>query len=46
MIATPIKRVIAAAVGFAQVGERQMVVIAVGIVGVIALSIATAVVTG
>lgn len=46
VIATPITRVIAAAVGFAQVGERQMVVIAVGIVGVIALSIATAVVTG
>jgi uncharacterized membrane protein len=46
VIATPITRVIAAAVGFAQVGERQMVVIAAGIVGVIALSIATAVVTG
>jgi uncharacterized membrane protein len=46
VIATPITRVIAAAVGFAQLGERQMVLVAVGIVGVIALSIATAVVTG
>jgi len=34
------------AVGFAQVGERQMVLVAVAIVGVIALSIVTAIVTG
>ncbi|HET9083977.1 MAG TPA: DUF1634 domain-containing protein [Candidatus Limnocylindrales bacterium] len=46
VIATPITRVVAAAVGFAQVGERQMVLVAIGILGVIALSIATAVVTG
>ena len=46
VIATPITRVIAAAVGFAVTGERQMVFIAVAIVGVIALSIATAVSTG
>ena len=46
VIATPITRVIAAAVGFAQVGERQMVLVAVAIVGVIALSIVTAIVTG
>ena len=46
VIATPITRVIAAAVGFAQVGERQMVLVAIAIVGVIALSIATAIVTG
>lgn len=46
VIATPIVRVIAAAVGFGLAGERRMVLIAVAIVGVIALSIATAVATG
>ena len=46
VIATPITRVVVAAVGFAVVGERQMVLVAVGIVGVIALSIATAILTG
>jgi uncharacterized membrane protein len=46
VIATPITRVIAAAVGFALVGERGMVLVAVAIVGVIALSVATAIATG
>ena len=46
VIATPITRVVAAAVGFAAVGERRMVLVAVGIVGVIALSIGTAILTG
>ena len=46
VIATPITRVIAAAVGFAMAGEQRMVLVSVGILGVIGLSIATAVATG
>ena len=46
VIATPITRVIAAAVGFGLVGEWRMVLIAVAIVGVIGLSIVTALAGG
>ncbi len=44
VIATPLSRVIAAAVGFARLGDRWMVGVAVAILVVIALSVATAVV--
>jgi uncharacterized membrane protein len=43
VIATPIGRVIAAAVGFARTGEHGMVGVAVGILVVIAVAIGTAV---
>ena len=46
VIATPISRVIAAAVGFGLAGDRRMVGVAVGILIVIALSIATALLIG
>jgi uncharacterized membrane protein len=46
VIATPITRVLAAAVGFWSAGDRAMVGIAVAIVAVIALSIAAALVVG
>ena len=46
VIATPITRVLAAAIGFWSAGDRAMVGIAVAIVAVIALSIATALVLG
>jgi uncharacterized membrane protein len=42
VIATPISRVIAAAVGFGRLGDRWMVGVAVGILVVIALGVATA----
>ena len=43
VIATPIGRVIAAAIGFARTGEREMVGVAVGILVVIAVAIGSAV---
>ena len=43
VIATPLSRVIAAAVGFARLGDRWMVGVSIAILAVIALSIATAV---
>jgi uncharacterized membrane protein len=46
VIATPIMRVIVAAVGFGLAGERRMVLVAIAILGVIALSIATALAAG
>jgi uncharacterized membrane protein len=42
VIATPIARVVAAGIGYARAGDRLMVVVAVLIVAVIALSVATA----
>lgn len=46
VIATPLSRVIAAAIGFARLGDRWMVGVALGILAVIALGIASAVVAG
>ena len=43
VIATPITRVLAAAVAFARTGEQRMVAVALAIVAVIAVSIVTAV---
>lgn len=44
VIATPLSRVVAAAVGFARVGDRLMIGVSMAILAVIALSIATAIV--
>jgi uncharacterized membrane protein len=46
VIATPLSRVIAAAFGFARIGDRWMVGVALGILAVIALGIATALAAG
>lgn len=46
VIATPISRVIVAAVGFVRLGDRWMVVISLGILAVIALAIASALAAG
>jgi uncharacterized membrane protein len=46
VIATPLSRVAAAAVGFALVGDRRMVVVSIAILVVIAVSVATAIVAG
>jgi len=46
VIATPLSRVIAAAIGFARLGDRWMVGIALGILAVIAIGIASAVAAG
>jgi len=46
VIATPLSRVIAAAIGFARLGDRWMVGVALGILAVIAVGIASAVVAG
>jgi len=46
VIATPLSRVVGAAVGFVQRGEPLMAVISLAILGVIALSIAAALATG
>lgn len=46
VIATPISRVLAAAVGFEHQGERRMVGIALAILAVIALSVVTALAAG
>ena len=43
VIATPLSRVIAAAVGFARLGDRWMVGVSIAILAVIVLSIATAI---
>ena len=42
VIATPLSRVIAAAIGFARLGDRLMVAVAIGILAVISLGVATA----
>lgn len=41
VIATPLSRVIAAAIGFARLGDRLMVGVAIGILVVISLGVAT-----
>ena len=46
VIATPLSRVVAAAVGFALVGDRRMVVVSVAILVVISVSVATALAAG
>jgi len=45
VIATPITRVIAAAVGYGRSGDRAMVLVAVAILAVIAVSVTSAIVT-
>jgi uncharacterized membrane protein len=44
VIATPVSRVVAAAIGYAGAGDRMMVLVAIAILAVIALSIASALV--
>jgi uncharacterized membrane protein len=46
VIATPITRVVAAAIAFGRAGEARMVMVAIAILAVIAVSITTALVTG
>jgi uncharacterized membrane protein len=46
VIATPLSRVAAAAVGFWLVGDRRMVVVSIAILVVIAVSVATALALG
>jgi uncharacterized membrane protein len=46
VIATPLTRVAAAAVGFALVGDRRMVAVSIAILVVIAVSVATALAAG
>jgi uncharacterized membrane protein len=46
VIATPISRVVAAAIAFGRAGDRQMVAVALGILAVIAVSITTALAAG
>jgi uncharacterized membrane protein len=46
VIATPLSRVAAAAIGFGLAGDRRMVVVSVAILAVIALSVATALALG
>ncbi len=46
VIVTPISRVVVAAIGFGRLGDRWMVGVAVGILAVIALAIASAVAAG
>jgi len=46
VIATPLSRVVAAAIGFGRAGDRPMVVVAVGIVVVIVLGVSSALVAG
>ena len=46
VIATPISRVIVAAIGFARLGDRWMVAISLAILAVIALAIASALAAG
>jgi uncharacterized membrane protein len=45
VIAAPVARVIAAAIGYARAGDRSMVLIALAILAVLAASVATAVVS-
>lgn len=46
VIATPLSRVVAAAIGFALAGDRRMVAVSVAILVVIAVSVATALAAG
>jgi uncharacterized membrane protein len=46
VIATPLSRVVAAAIGFARLGDRGMVAVSVGILVVIALGVVTALAAG
>ena len=46
VIATPLSRVVAAAIGFGRAGDRSMVVVAVGILVVIALGVSSALASG
>jgi uncharacterized membrane protein len=46
VIATPISRVVASGVGFARLGDRWMVGVAVAILAVIAIGVATALAAG
>jgi uncharacterized membrane protein len=46
VIATPLSRVVAAAIGFARIGDRWMVGVALGILAVIGLSVVTALAAG
>ena len=46
VIATPLSRVIAAAIGFARLGDRLMVGVSLGILAVIAIGIASAIAAG
>ena len=46
VVATPLSRVIGAAAGFIQRGERVMAVVSLAILGVVAISILTALATG
>ena len=46
VIATPLSRVIAAAIGFARLGDRGMVAVSLGILVVIALGVVTALAAG
>jgi uncharacterized membrane protein len=46
VIATPLSRVIAAAIGFARLGDRWMLGVSLGILAVIALGIASAIAAG
>jgi uncharacterized membrane protein len=46
VIATPLSRVIAAAIGFARLGDRWMVAVAGGILAVIMVGVASAVAAG
>jgi uncharacterized membrane protein len=46
VIATPLSRVVASAVGFARVGDRSMVGVAIAILAVITLGIVSALVAG
>jgi uncharacterized membrane protein len=46
VIATPLSRVAAAAVGFALVGDRRMVAVSIAILVVVGVSIATALAAG
>jgi uncharacterized membrane protein len=46
VIATPLSRVVAAAIGFGRAGDRSMVIVAVGILVVIALGVSSALVAG
>jgi uncharacterized membrane protein len=45
VIATPVSRVVAAAIGYAQTGNRLMVAVAVAILAVLALSVTTALIS-
>ena len=46
VIATPVSRVVAAAIGFARLGDRLLVGVAVGILAVVAIGVVTALAAG